>query len=61
MSGSAMGVTRPRLDIPRLIDLYQSGRLKLDELISRHYPFTQINEAMQDSSQGDTLRNILTF
>ncbi len=61
MTGSAMGVTRPRLDIPRLIDLYQNGRLKLDELVSRHYPFSQINTAMEDSSKGDALRNILIF
>jgi S-(hydroxymethyl)glutathione dehydrogenase / alcohol dehydrogenase len=61
MSGSAMGVTRPRLDIPRLIELYQNGRLKLDELISKHYPLTQINEAIEDSLKGDAFRNILIF
>jgi len=36
-------------------------RLKLDELISKHYPFDRINEAMADSMKGDALRNILTF
>ncbi|HSW57985.1 MAG TPA: zinc-binding dehydrogenase [Dehalococcoidales bacterium] len=61
MSGSAMGATRPRLDIPRLIDLYQHGRLKLDELVSRRYPFAQINQAMDDSMKGDALRNVLIF
>jgi S-(hydroxymethyl)glutathione dehydrogenase/alcohol dehydrogenase len=61
MSGSAMGVTRPRLDIPRLIDLYQCGRLKLDELVSKHYPFEQINEAIEDAIRGNALRNILVF
>jgi S-(hydroxymethyl)glutathione dehydrogenase/alcohol dehydrogenase len=61
LTGSAMGVTRPRIDLPRLVNLYQTGRLKLDELISRHYPFEQINAAMADSSSGDALRNILVF
>jgi S-(hydroxymethyl)glutathione dehydrogenase/alcohol dehydrogenase len=61
MSGSAMGVTRPRLDIPRLIELYQCGRLKLDELVSKHYPLSQINEAIADSLKGDAFRNIITF
>jgi S-(hydroxymethyl)glutathione dehydrogenase/alcohol dehydrogenase len=61
MSGSAMGVTRPRLDIPRLIELYQNGRLKLDELVSKHYPLAKINEAVEDSLKGDAFRNIITF
>jgi S-(hydroxymethyl)glutathione dehydrogenase / alcohol dehydrogenase len=61
MTGSAMGVTRPRVDIPRLIDLYQCGRLKLDELVSNHYPFERINEAIEDSIKGDAFRNVLTF
>jgi S-(hydroxymethyl)glutathione dehydrogenase / alcohol dehydrogenase len=61
MTGSAMGVVRQRVDIPRLVELYQCGRLKLDELISKHYPFARINEAMADSMKGDALRNILTF
>lgn len=61
MTGSAMGVTRPRLDIPRLIDLYRNGRLLLDELISEHYPFEEINEAIEDAKKGDALRNVLMF
>jgi S-(hydroxymethyl)glutathione dehydrogenase/alcohol dehydrogenase len=61
MSGSAMGTTRPRIDIPRLIELYQCGRLMLDELVSTHYPFEKINEAMEASEKGSDLRNILTF
>jgi Zn-dependent alcohol dehydrogenase len=61
MSGSAMGTTRPRLDIPRLVELYSCGRLKLDELISTHYPFEQINEAMAASEKGRDLRNVLLF
>jgi S-(hydroxymethyl)glutathione dehydrogenase/alcohol dehydrogenase len=32
--GSNMGSTRLSVDIPRLVDLYLSGRLKLDELIT---------------------------
>jgi Zn-dependent alcohol dehydrogenase len=61
LTGCAMGASRTRLDIPRLIELYQAGRLKLDELISRRYPFAQINDAIADAEKGEALRNVLMF
>lgn len=61
ITGSAMGASRIRLDIPRLIELYQVGRLKLDELITRRYRLEQINEAIEDAERGEALRNIIEF
>ncbi len=61
LTGSAMGAARLRIDIPRLIELYKAGRLKLDELISGRYPFEQINEAFASSEQGDAIRNVIMF
>jgi Zn-dependent alcohol dehydrogenase len=37
------------------------GRFKLDELVSGHYPFEQINEAIKSSEQGEVIRNVLMF
>ena len=59
--GSKMGSTRLAIDIPWYISLYQQERLKLDELISGRYPLVQINEAIADVSQGDSLRNVIVF
>jgi Zn-dependent alcohol dehydrogenase len=61
LTGSAMGAVRLRMDIARLIELYRVGRLKLDELISGHYPFEQINEALESSEKGEVIRNVLMF
>lgn len=61
LTGSAMGAVKLRTDIPRLIELYKAGRLKLDELVSGHYPFEKINEAIESSEKGEVIRNILTF
>lgn len=61
LTGSAMGAVRLRTDVPRLIELYQSGRLKLDELISGHYPFEKINEALESSEKGEVIRNVIVF
>jgi S-(hydroxymethyl)glutathione dehydrogenase/alcohol dehydrogenase len=61
LTGSAMGAVRLRIDIARLIELYKAGRLNLDELISGHYRFEQINEALASSEKGDVIRNVIMF
>lgn len=59
--GSFMGSTRLRVDVPRLVDLYRQGRLKLDELISNRYSLEQINEAIITMERGAALRNVIVF
>jgi Zn-dependent alcohol dehydrogenase len=59
--GSKMGSTRLQVDVPKLVELYQQGRLKLDELISNRYPLEQINEAVASVRQGEALRNVIVF
>jgi len=59
--GSNMGSTRLLVDVPRLVDLYREGRLKLDELITGRYPLAQINAAIDAMARGEALRNVITF
>ena len=59
--GSLMGSTRSSVEIPRLVQLYQSGRLKLDELITARYPLDRINEAIASTETGQALRNVIVF
>jgi S-(hydroxymethyl)glutathione dehydrogenase/alcohol dehydrogenase len=59
--GSKMGETVVDRDIPALIRLYQSGRLKLDELITGRYPLEKINEAIAAVNDGKALRNVIVF
>ena len=61
LMGSIYGSGRPRVDIPMLINLYRAGKLKLDELLTRRYPFSQINEAYEALARGEGLRSIVTF
>ncbi len=61
LTGSIYGSSRPRIDIPMLINLYRAGKLKLDELLTRTYPFSQINEAYAALERGEGLRSIVTF
>jgi len=61
LTGSVYGSSRPRLDILKLIDLYRAGKLKLDELLTRSYPFEQINEAYAALERGEVARSVVTF
>ena len=59
--GTKMGDVVIARDIPWMVDLYQQGRLKLDELISRHWRLDQINEAIADTKAGHARRNVIVF
>ncbi len=61
MVGSKMGDVVLKRDIPWLIDLYQQGRLKLDELITGRWSLDQINEAIADTRTGRARRNVILF
>jgi S-(hydroxymethyl)glutathione dehydrogenase/alcohol dehydrogenase len=61
LRGCVYGSIRPRVDIPRYIDLYMAGRLKLDELVSRTYSLEEINEAFAAMKAGEVARSIITF
>ncbi len=47
-----MGSNRFRLDMPRYVDLYLQGQLKLDEMISARLPLDQVNDALDALRQG---------
>ena len=59
--GSNLGSTRLGVDIPRLVRLYQEGRLKLEELITARYPLEGINDAIESMERGEALRNVIIF
>ncbi len=59
--GSKMGDVVIQRDIPWMIDLYEQGRLKLDELISGRWSLDQINEAIADTKTGSARRNVILF
>ena len=57
--GSAYGSLDPRVLIPRIIDLYLDGRLRLDELVSARLPLEGINDAFELSRRAEGLRPVL--
>jgi NDMA-dependent alcohol dehydrogenase len=59
--GVVFGAANPRFDIPNLLALYQAGRLKLDELVTRTYPLDQINQGYQDMLDGVNIRGVVVL
>ena len=59
IQGSMMGGVRNTIDIPRYVDFYMEGRLKIDELISRRRPLEEVNEAFDDMKAGGIARTVL--
>ena len=54
--GSHGGATVPDRDIPRYIQLYEQGKLKLDELITHRFSLDKINDAIDQVKTGDAGR-----
>jgi S-(hydroxymethyl)glutathione dehydrogenase/alcohol dehydrogenase len=59
--GGLFGSSNPRIDIPRLLDLYMEGELKLDELITTTYSLDDINKGYQDMLAGKNIRGLITY
>jgi S-(hydroxymethyl)glutathione dehydrogenase/alcohol dehydrogenase len=56
--GCRYGTARPRVDFPMLADLYLGGRLKIDELITRHYRLEEFEAALADLRCGQLARGV---
>jgi S-(hydroxymethyl)glutathione dehydrogenase/alcohol dehydrogenase len=59
--GSVYGSGQPARDIPRLISLYQDGRLKLRELVARTYTLSGVNDALDALAASDGARGVICF
>src|ERR1700683_80215 len=59
VKGSLFGDCNPTTDIPKILGLYQSGDLKLDELITRTYTLDQVNEGYDDLLAGKNVRGVV--
>jgi S-(hydroxymethyl)glutathione dehydrogenase/alcohol dehydrogenase len=61
IKGTMYGSVRPNIDFPKLVDLYLTGRLKIDELVSRTYKLEEINEGFTALRTGQVARGVVVF
>jgi len=47
--------------MPRYVDFYRSGRLKLDQLLNEHIKLNQVNTALDQLKTGEVARNVIVF
>ncbi len=61
IKGTIFGSLNPRVDIPGLLDMYRTGQLKLDELITRRYTLDEINEGYRAMRDGENIRGVIVY
>jgi S-(hydroxymethyl)glutathione dehydrogenase/alcohol dehydrogenase len=59
IKGTIFGSLNPRADIPKLLNLYRDGQLKLDELITNRYSLDEINTGYQAMRDGENIRGVV--
>jgi S-(hydroxymethyl)glutathione dehydrogenase/alcohol dehydrogenase len=59
--GSMYGSARPSTDFPKLLNLYKTKRLKLDELVTATYKIDDVNQAFDDMQRGANARGVIVF
>jgi NDMA-dependent alcohol dehydrogenase len=61
IQGALFGGVSPRTQIPALLNLYRSGQLKLDELVTRTYRLEEVNQGYADMLSGRNLRGVIQY
>jgi len=61
IQGCSMGSNRFRFDMPRFVDFYLAGKLKLDDLLSSHIGLEDVNSAFEIMKTGEVARQVISF
>ena len=64
LTGSSFGGVKgrhQRTDVPMLIDLFMAGKYKIQELVSRRLPLTDLNHAFDLMLQGEVKRSVIVY
>jgi len=61
LKGSMYGSANVRVDYPRLLRLWQQGKLDLEGMITRRIPLEEINDAFRAMQAGEVIRSVVAF
>lgn len=61
LQGAIFGGSTPNWDIPRQLEMYKNGQLKLDELVTATYKLEDINQAFEDMHDGKNIRGVISY
>ncbi len=61
LQGTIFGGGNPYYDIPQILSMYKTGKLNLDDMITRQYRLEQINDGYQDMLEGRNIRGVIRY
>ncbi len=61
IQGTDMGSNRAFVDMPRYVDFYRQGKLRLDEMVTKHCALDDVNEAFRAMKAGEVARTVIMF
>ncbi len=61
LKGSMYGSANVRVDFPRLLRLWRTGKLDLEGMISRRIKLEEVNEAFRAMQAGEVIRSVIQF
>ena len=59
--GSAFGGARGRTDVPRIVDWYMDGKIRIDELITHRLKLDDINRGFDLMKSGESIRSVVVY
>jgi S-(hydroxymethyl)glutathione dehydrogenase / alcohol dehydrogenase len=61
VKGALFGGASPQYDIPLLLSMYQAGKLKLDDLVTKTYTLEEVGQGYQDMRDGKNIRGVVLY
>ena len=55
------GKCRPQIDFPKIVSLYESGDLLLEEMITCTYTLNDLDKAFRDMLNGKNAKGVIVF
>jgi S-(hydroxymethyl)glutathione dehydrogenase/alcohol dehydrogenase len=59
--GCYYGSGDSRVDLITLLELYKTGRIRLDQLITQRYRLEEINTGFKDLETGKNVRGVVIY
>ena len=61
LMGTVFGSQSPRIQIPRLLELYNKGTFHIDELVTKEYTLDEVQQGYDDLEAGKNVRGVVRF
>ena len=59
--GSAFGGARGRTDVPKIVDWYMDGKIRIDPLITHRLKLEDINQGFDLMERGESIRSVVVY